>query len=302
MLLCVFTTSAAQHKINKGWSFYQEDGKWGVLYKGEPCLLPRFDGVSGTIENGKFVYKEKNKYGISTVWKKVTEPFCDSLIWIHNRYYPESSRVFAIYKKDGKWGICSTDGTTILAPAYQKIDKNFYDFRVFRVYPSKYEKKPLLRNIYYFLVNDGTSNKMIDVLGKTIISDIGNFEDFICADGKGNQAIIKTAKKKEWSRKDKDETDKLKAIDAKVSSANMVTSLYGDYQIWDKDHYDYAERYENMKKPRMLYFGERTKAFGDTTVIDGFESIVNNYGFISTPLTYDSPYFKLQKNPMDIIS
>lgn len=70
MLLCVFTTSVAQHKINKGWSFYQEDGKWGVLYKGEPCLLPRFDGVSGTIENGKFVYKENNKYGISTVWKK----------------------------------------------------------------------------------------------------------------------------------------------------------------------------------------------------------------------------------------
>ena len=226
MLLCVFTTSVAQHKIeiDKGWSFYQEDGKWGVLYKGEPCLLPRFEGVSGVIENGKFVYKENNKYGISTVWKKVTEPFCDSLIWIHNRYDYESSEAFAIFKKDGKWGICSADGTTILAPAYQKIDKNFYDFRVFRVYPSKYEKKPLLRNIYYFLVNDGTSNKMIDVLGKTIISDIGNFEDFICADGKGNQAIIKTAKKKEWSRKDKDETDKLKAIDAKVSSANMVRS------------------------------------------------------------------------------
>ena len=304
MLLCAFTTSVAQHriKINKGWAFYQEDGKWGVLYKGEPCLLPRFDGVSGTIENGKFVYKENNKYGISTVWKKVTEPFCDSLIWILNRYDHESSRVFAIYKKDGKWGICSTDGTTILAPAYQKIDKNFYDFRVFRVYPYKYEKKPLLKYIYYFLVNDGTSNKMIDVLGKTIIPDIGTFEDFICADGKGNQAIIKTAKKKEWSRKDKDEIEKLKAIDAKVTSANMATSLYGDYQIWDKDHYDYAERCENLKKPRMLYFGERTKAFGDTAVIDGFESIVNNYGFISTPLTYDSPYFKLQKNPMDIIS
>ena len=52
----------------------------------------------------------------------------------------------------------------------------------------------------------------------------------------------------------------------------------------------------------MLYFGERTKAFGDTTVIDGFESIVNNYGFISTPLTYDSPYFKLQNNPTDVQS
>ena len=302
MLLCIFTTSVAQQKINKGWAFYQEDGKWGVLYKGEPCLLPRFDGVSGSVENGKFVYQENNKYGISTVWEKVTEPFCDSLVWIHNEYYPESSIVFGKYKKDGKWGICSTDGTTILAPAYQKIDKNFYDFRIFRVYPSKYEKKPLLKRIYYFLVNDGTSNKMIDVLGKTIIPDIGNFEDFICADGKGNQATIKTAKKKEWSRKDKDEIDKLKVIYDKVSSANMATSLYGDYQRWDNTYNDYAERYKNMKEPRMLYFGLTTKAFGDTAVINGYESIVNNYGFISTPLMYDSPYFKLQNNPTDIIS
>lgn len=302
MLLCVFMTSVAQHKIDKGWAFYQEDGKWGVLYKGEPCLLPRFDGVSGAIENGKFVYKENNKYGISTIWEKVTEPFCDSLVWIHNKYFPESSIVLGAYQKEGKWGVCNTDGTIILAPTYQKIDKNFYDFRVFRVYPSKYEKKPLLKYIYYFLVNDGTSNKMIDILGKTIIPDIGNIDDFICADGEGNKALIKAAKKKEWSRKDKAETDKLKDIQDKAFSANMATSLYGDYQIWDEDHYDYAERCENMKKPRMLYFGEKTKAFGETAVINGFESIVNNYGFISTPLTYDSPYFKLQNNPTDVVS
>lgn len=118
MLLCVFMTSVAQHKIDKGWAFYQEDGKWGVLYKGEPCLLPRFDGVSGAIENGKFVYKENNKYGISTIWEKVTEPFCDSLVWIHNKYFPESSIVLGAYQKEGKWGVCNTDGTIILAPTY----------------------------------------------------------------------------------------------------------------------------------------------------------------------------------------
>ena len=222
----------------------------------------------------------------------------------------DSTKIYRKTQKKGasqtydtpSWGICSADGTTILAPAYQKIDKNFYDFRVFRVYPYKYEKKPLLKYIYYFLVNDGTSNKMIDVLGKTIIPDIGTFEDFICADGKGNQAIIKTAKKKEWSRKDKDETDKLKSIDAKVSSANMVTSLYGDYQRWDDTYNDYAERYKNMKEPRKLYFGLTTKAFGDTMTVDGFESIVNDYGFISTPLMYDSPYFILKNDPTNVQS
>lgn len=60
IFLCVFTTSVAQdEKIEKGWAFYQKEGKWGVLYKGEPCLLPRFDGFSGSIEFGRFAYKEK---------------------------------------------------------------------------------------------------------------------------------------------------------------------------------------------------------------------------------------------------
>ena len=72
MLLCGFTTSVAQHKIEMdiGWSFYQEDGKWGVQYKGEPCLLPRFEGVSGVIENGKFVYKEKINMAFPQYGKK----------------------------------------------------------------------------------------------------------------------------------------------------------------------------------------------------------------------------------------
>lgn len=163
-------------------------------------------------------------------------------------------------------------------------------------------KRSLYSETFPIFGNDGTSNKMVDVLGKTIIPDIGNFEDFICADGKGNQAVIKTAKKKEWSRKDKDETDKLKVIYDKVSSANMATSLYGDYQRWEDKYNDYAERYKNMKEPRKLYFGLTTKAFGDTAVINGYESIVNTYGFISTPLMYDSPYFKLQNNPTDVQS
>lgn len=304
IFLCVFTTSFAGNKIEEGWSFYQEEGKWGVLYKEEPCLLPRFDGVSGSIEFGRFAYKEKNQYGIATVWKKITEPFCDSLVWIHEHEHPSPySPTLGIYKKDGKWGICSTDGATILPPIYQKINKKIYNFgEVFRVYPRKYYKKPLQYYIYYFLINDGISNKMIDILGNTIIPDIGNFEDFICTDGKGNPATIKKAKKKEWGRKNKDEINKVKEIYSKVVSADNATSLYGDYQSWNSDSWDYTERCEYMKEPRMIYFGKNTKVFGEKAVINGFESFVNDYGFISTPLMYDSPYFKLQNNPVDIMS
>lgn len=82
----------------------------------------------------------------------------------------------------------------------------------------------------------------------------------------------------------------------------MVTSLYGDYQRWDDTYNDYAERYKNMKEPRKLYFGLTTKAFGDTMTVDGFESIVNDYGFISTPLMYDSPYFILKNDPTNVQS
>ncbi len=309
-MLLSCATSAAQCGIDEGWAFYQEDGKWGVLYKGEPCLLPRFDGVSGIVEYGRFAYKENNQYGISTVWKKVTEPFCDSLVWVHNaddsRTFGDIvklPRTFAIFKKNGKWGVCSTDGTIVLAPAYQNIYETFYDFRVFGIPYSKFWKKIFLNNICYFLVNDGASNKMIDVLGNTVIPDIGNFEDFICADGKGNPTLIKSAKKKEWSREDnEDEFKRLNDIIKKVDSANAATSLYGDWQAWDDTSNDSAERWQEMKKPRTLYFGSETKAFGDTAVVNGFESIVNSYGFISTPLMYNSPYFKLKNNPSDVLS
>lgn len=57
-----------------------------------------------------------------------------------------------------------------------------------------------------------------------------------------------------------------------------------------------------MKEPRKLYFGLTTKAFGDTMTVDGFESIVNDYGFISTPLMYDSPYFILKNDPTNVQS
>lgn len=52
MLLCVFTTSVAQHKIkiDKGWSFYQDDGN------GEYCTkenLVSFHGLKVSLESLK---------------------------------------------------------------------------------------------------------------------------------------------------------------------------------------------------------------------------------------------------------
>lgn len=68
MLLCTCASSfAVVVEIFDGWSSYKENGKWGVLYNGKTCLLPRFDEIVGDIKNGRFVYKEGNLFGISTV-------------------------------------------------------------------------------------------------------------------------------------------------------------------------------------------------------------------------------------------
>lgn len=306
MVLCIFASSfATKVEIFNGWSSYKENGKWGVLYNGQTCLLPRFDGIVGNIMNGRFVYKEGKKYGISTVWKKVTEPFCDSLVVIDAYQHRTTEHLFyAKYKKDGKWGICNINGSIILAPKYKKINDFHYDiFDIFQASPykyNKYRKYPIVFRNYYFIVNDGTSDKIIDILGNIIISNIDNSHSFF-EKNNNYKKIKRKALKEQLGKKDKNEISQITEMQQRAISANKETTLYGEYESWNIDMYDEAERYNYMKSPRQLYFGE-TKAFGDTMTVDGFESIVNDYGFISTPLMYDSPYFILKNDPTNVQS
>lgn len=303
MLLCTCASSFADVvvEIFNGWSSYKENGKWGVLYNGKTCLLPRFDEIVGDIKNGRFVYKEGNLFGISTVWKKVTEPFCDSLVLMDTYQRRPKDRIFfAKYKKDGKWGICSINGSIILAPKYQKIEDFHYEIKdIFQVDPYK-RKYSIADKNFYFMVNDGTSNKIIDILGNIIISDIDNPYSFL-EKRNNNYKKIKSKALKELLKLDKSKISQIIEMQQSVISANIETTLFGEYQSWEIDIYDEAKRYNYMKTPRQLYFG-KTKAFGDTTIVDGFESIVNDYGFISTPLMYNSPYFILKNDPTNIQS
>lgn len=300
MVLYIFASSLYAKSIVYGLFPYQENGKWGVMYDGKTCLLPRFDGIIGDVKCGRFVYKEGNEYGISTIWKKVTEPFCDSLVLMEDYdNIHKSSAFFAKYKKNGKWGVCNVDGSIILPPQYKEVDNFHYGFyHVFRESAYKYRKYPIIRN-HYFIVNDGLSHKIIDILGKTIISDIDNPSLFI-KDGKIQKKIRKIAKKKELSRNDGNEISEMYN---KIDSINKSTTLYVEKQYWSYTDFnaDAVKRYNSMKEPHRLYFGD-IEAFGDSAIIDGFESLVNDYGFISTPLMYDSPYFKLKTNPLDVSS
>lgn len=58
MVLYIFASSLYAKSIVYGLFPYQENGKWGVMYDGKTCLLPRFDGIIGDVKCGRFVYKE----------------------------------------------------------------------------------------------------------------------------------------------------------------------------------------------------------------------------------------------------
>jgi len=63
ILICIFCNVNKSFGVD-GYHFYQQDGRWGVLYNGEPCLLPRFEKVSNIDGGGRFFYKENGKWGV----------------------------------------------------------------------------------------------------------------------------------------------------------------------------------------------------------------------------------------------
>lgn len=298
-MLCTFLVSNAQETIKEGWSFYQDEGKWGVLYKGKPCLLPRFNEICGTIDEGRFIYKENNKYGISTVWKEVTKPFCDSLVFIKVYSFFHS---MAKYKINDKWGVCSLDGTQILPAVYKEINDTVFQFyNIFLENPQKKLKKNKLPDInYYFIVDDGVSHKIIDLVGKIIINEVVSYSQFN-RNRKKNKSIIKLAQKEEWNRKSEKELEEVDKRRSDIGKGYISTTLRAEMQKWNWEYCDLDKRYKDMREPRKLYFGF-TPISGDTAIVDGFESIVNSYGFISTPIMYDSPYFVLKNDPTNIQS
>lgn len=295
-----------------GYSFYKDDGKVGILYNGEPCLLPIFDKASDIVA-GLFVFEKDGKWGISNVWKVVKDPFCDSIKGFSNNkvdeysyskemanYQQEKNIVLYMFENNGKWGVCAANGDQIIAPKYDRIfDKRFSCSDMGIMWKNVYNKKngkSFVWNNKYFLVKEGNSYSMIDLAGTIVIPDITSFEYFNSQ--KGNKDLLKIAKKHELGRKfDKDATSVIKSIVKHISDAtNENVLLFYQPTQYSKDY--------DPNKPREICFGCKNgilvPAEGEMQIVGGMKSIVNNYGFISTPLVYCSPEERIKRNPMDI--
>ena len=284
----------------EGFTPYQQGGKWGVLFNGEPCLLPCFEQISDIDKGGRFVYKEKGKWGIANVWRKVTDAFCDSLICINadnphfcevytfTKPYECAFRSYYLFAQQGKWGICHADGVELFPPIYDHIYEKCFGLSDLGFKRKEYIKLWQKNYNCFFLVKINGSYKLIDRFGSEIVSEVPSYDYLFSKEGKKTlSTIIKTIKK----AKNNDNA----------------------WETWKKDIYEsttpyvlYRSKRDEGKEPRCIYFGCNHDKFfemqGDTMTISGKKSIVNDYGFISTPLVYDSPYFRLQRNPLDVFS
>ncbi|MBQ8452478.1 MAG: hypothetical protein IJ539_01720 [Prevotella sp.] len=293
LLLTVFFTSQMMYAQN-GYSVYEEDGLWGIRFNGETCLLPRFESISNIDEGGRFIYKEKGKWGIANVWRKVTEPFCDSLICLNTRNvrFPEiySStkswdiffQSYYLFSQMGKWGICLANGKEIFSPVYDEIYEKVLTTEDLGLDVTK----TMQRYNTFFIVKENGVCKLIDRYGSVLASDIISYNYLFSKQGK---KILNNLRKF-------------------IKKTEIGENAYS---TWKSDVYEatvpyilYRKHISEDSEERKIYFGFVNDSFvpmqGDTMTICGMKSIVNDYGFISTPLAYDSPYFRLQRNPMDI--
>lgn len=315
----------ASVSFGQGYGFYQEDGKWGVTFNGEPCVLPRFENVAGINDGGLFCYEENGRWGIANVWKIISEPFCDSIACFPKQYinttFSEGREWFSIaFQKPvlykfldcGKWGICAADGR-VFVPAqydeiYDKVINNWYELCISQ---KEQKKSNTLSDGYYFLVKESGVCKLIDFCGTTVVPDVVSFDQFLSnKKDKKYKKYIKNCVKDFAKEAQENQSiyDRIKKQNDYASDVIIENTLFRNYVT---DYSDETVTIEEMQRPRVFYFGYKSLGYdegkfgitqGDTLIVSGLPSIVTSYGFISTPLVYDSPYFRLQRNPYDVFA
>ncbi len=312
IILCLNVSFA----FGQGYGFYQENGKWGVTYNGEPCVLPRFDGVAGISGEGIFSYKKNGRCGFANVWNIISEPFCDSIARFPDQYcettfnkgYESSieynSPVFYKFLDGGKWGVCTVDGCVLVPALYDEVYDKIFDNDDLDIKKKEWYKSYALLFDHYFLVKKDGACKLLNICGETVVSDIVSFDQFIAVKkDKKYKKIYKNAVKDYAKAIDADQTarNRLRSQRSKARNATMENTLFMNYVM---PYSDSDMTIEQMQKPREVYFGYKNGKLepmqGDTLIVSGLPSIVTDYGFISTPLVYDSPYFRLQRNPYDV--
>ena len=309
LLIVLFTSQMLS--AQNGFSFYEEDGLWGVRFNGETCLLPRFEQLAWidphlkidgyyTGEKGDsykyieipsnsnvsiFFYKEKGKWGIANVWEIITPAFCDSLSAFEYKMFQKGDGCYDLFKfkKDGKWGICNVEGDVIISPTYDTSDivmrdvykKRAWDSYVWNKKKESYKKYPLIFNNTYF---SGKVN--------------GNFVDM---DILGTQVPRIKAWKSEEKRAKKD-----KKSGAVLS--NQILSIQQKREDAYRAHSLIVDKHNGY--PYKIYLGRRDGKLndvqGDSAIINGYSSIVTDFGFISMPIAYSSLEDRLARNPFDV--
>lgn len=314
LLLIVLFTSQMLSAQN-GFSFYEEDGLWGVRYNGETCLLPKFDqlawvhphlkvanyytGESGSGYRGVqipsssevaiFFFKEKGKWGITSVWEIIAPAFCDSLLTFNvKNIFQDINYSLFIFKKEGKWGVCDIEGNILVPPTYDTNDITMVDVYSKKEWDGVDQdlKKKSLKNMPLIYNNTYFDGK---VKGEYVTMDILGMQ----------VPRIKAYKSKLWkSEKKRAKTDK---TNESVLS-NRILSIQQKRDDAYRAHSLIVDKGNGY--PYKIYFGRRNGKLvdveGDSAVINGFPCVVTDFGFISMPIVYSSLEDRLVRNPFDV--
>ena len=303
ILLYCITHSYSQSR----YSTYKEGGKYGVLYNGETVLYPRFDAIYDC--GASFIYKENNRAGLATIWKLVTEPFCDSLARMKRAFDDRYIAYKFLDKK--KWGICTNTGRIIIPAKYDEINDTIFDSHQLLNYKwSKKDCKNVGTWTNYMVVKDAQKYKIIDLLDSTIVESNRPFRGLDEFPYRLEKDFLKIARKRNEQRNHESEIKIVKSMIADFYDDKKSTQInYGrgykpssyekPLESWEILGYII----EDFKEPSTISLGKGKyleEANGDTIIVEGFKGIANSYGFVSIPIIYQSPYFRIQRNPFDI--
>lgn len=116
-------------------AFDSISGKVGLKLGDEMVLIPRFDDVK-ILDKGLFMYKENGKWGLSSLFKQLTNPIYEEIEY-------DSSVHLSVVTENGKKGVIDKSGNIIIPVIYDDISA------------------PLFINIpgvfqcYYIVINNG---------------------------------------------------------------------------------------------------------------------------------------------------
>lgn len=150
---------------------FEKDGKYGLIdYTGKEVLSPEYDEITGLIGIEKtLIIKKGETYGLFNSVSK--SKFLDTQFAEIQAFGKTYNDGYIVKNSEGKYGLVSSEGTTVLESIYDKI---------YKVYGS--EK---------YVVEEGLKTKLIDKSGNTILDS--GFDEI--TEINGDVLVVKNAGK-----------------------------------------------------------------------------------------------------------